>query len=433
MSNDDLLFARVASQLFGCPLLLRQHEAEIIGGYVRARMLGTAPEANRFQGQEQADDNTRRWKGYRKEGSVGVVSILGELVNRGAWLGASSGLTSYEGIAQQLRNAVSDKDVKSIILDIQSPGGQAIGMNETARLIREISKEKKVTAVVNAMAASAAYGLASGANEIVVTESGIAGSIGVVLVHHDRSRQLDNAGIKSTVFKAGEEKAVGNPFEPLSRKDEDILQGEVDQIMKGFVKLVASHRPKLSEQSIRDLKAGIRIGEEAVNAGLADRLGSFESVLTDLTRASGRSTSQPRRTSMSENNGAPAANEDAGIPKATHDAAVKQARTEGKAEGVAEGTKAGAEAERTRLAAIISAEGIKGNAARLTAALELATESPEMAADKVAAFAVKNVAEGASAALADRAAQPDSLARAGTQQQAPKANSWGDFRAKRAG
>lgn len=135
---------------------------------------------------------------------------------------------------------------------------------------------------------------------------------------------------------------------------------------------------------------------------------------------------------MSENNGAPAANEDAGIPKATHDAAVTQARTEGHAAGVEEGRRAGAEAERTRIAAIVGAEGIQGNAARLTAALELAAESPEMSAEKVIAFAARNVPEQtASAALANRANLPDSLALAGIQPLQNGASAWDNFRAKR--
>lgn len=122
---------------------------------------------------------------------------------------------------------------------------------------------------------------------------------------------------------------------------------------------------------------------------------------------------------MSETTGAPAANEDAGIPKATHDAAVKQARSEGRAEGVAEGTKAGAEAERARLAAIIGTEGIKGNAARLSAALDLAVESPEMAADKVAAFVSANVvaAKPAAASYEERRLGAAGLAQPGQSEQ----------------
>lgn len=295
--TDDLLFARVASQFFGVPLLLRQPEAEVIANYLRARMLGAGPDANRFVGREEFDPATRRWKGYRKVGSVGVVSILGELVNRGAWMGASSGLTSYESIVQQVRNAAEDQGVRTIVLDIDSPGGAAFGMADTARQIRKIAGGKRLVAVVNSMAASAAYGLASAADEIVVGESAIAGSIGVLLVHHDRSRQFDKAGITTTVIKTGDDKALANPYQPLSEQDLATLQAEVNRIMDGFVRVVTDHRPKLSAKAIRDLQAGIRIGEDAVKVGLADRIGTFESVVADLSRSYPAPTGHRQRAS----------------------------------------------------------------------------------------------------------------------------------------
>lgn len=140
---------------------------------------------------------------------------------------------------------------------------------------------------------------------------------------------------------------------------------------------------------------------------------------------------------MSENTGVPAADSNAGISQADHTKAVADARKAAHGEGVAEGLKegkvAGAAAERERLSAIIGAEGIAGNAARMVAALELANESPEMAAEKVVAFTVKNVAEGgSSAALSERGNQPDSLGlAAGDQAQQTNADdSWGDVVAK---
>src|SRR5690606_20886677 len=107
------------------------------------------------------------------------------------------------------------------------------------------------------------YGLASAADEIVVGESAMAGSIGVLLVHHDRSRQFDKAGITTTIIKAGDEKAVGNPYTPLSEDDRAVLQAEVERVMTGFIRVVTDHRPKkLTAKTIHDLQAGIRIGED---------------------------------------------------------------------------------------------------------------------------------------------------------------------------
>jgi signal peptide peptidase SppA len=283
--DQDFIFTRVAAQFFGVPLLLRQPEAEVIGNYLRSRMIGAGPDANRFQGRDEYDPATRRWKGYRKVGSVGVVSIIGELVGRGAWMGASSGLTSYEGIIQQVRNAAEDRDVRAIILDIDSPGGAAFGMADAARQIRKIAAGTRLVASINSMAASAAYGLASAADEIVVGESGVAGSVGVLLVHLDRSRQFDRAGITTNIIKTGDEKALANPYQPLSDDDRATLEAEINRVMDGFIRVVTDHRPKLTAKAIRDLQAGIRIGEDAVKAGLADRVGTFESVLAELSRS----------------------------------------------------------------------------------------------------------------------------------------------------
>lgn len=432
----------VADRVLNRPLLITPEKAQVIMSVLAGRIGVTSPEASRFEGDSIVRDDRGRAVGekpYRvTEYGVGIITITGSLVNRGAWVGASSGLTSYEGIQHQLKAIAADDAVKSVILDMHTPGGEAVGAFETAEAVRSLSARKRTVAVVNGMSASAGYAIASGANEIVTTETGVSGSIGVVLLHADFSRALANEGIEPTLIFAGAHKVDGNPFEPLSSEVRDDLQAEVNAFYDLFIKTVAKGRgSRLNAAAARKTEARTLIGQAAVDAGLADRVGSFETVLTDLSRASqGRSTSQTRRSSMSETSGVPGAEENAGIPKATHDAAVKQARADGEAEGIEEGKTLGAEAERTRLGAIISAEGISGNAARLSAALEYATDNPGATAEKTVAFATKHVAEtGPSASLAGRQSQPDSLALANAQQpQKPSGvASWDAFRAKRAG
>lgn len=386
--DQDLLFSRVAAHVFGVPLLLREREAAAIGSYLRSRMLGAGPDVSRFVGEPQRDLLTGRPKGYRRHGNVGIVSITGELVTRGAWLGASSGLTSYEGIVEQVRGAAEDPAVDTIVLDIDSPGGEALGMTDTARTIRALAGEKRMVAVVNALAASAGYGLATAASEIVINESGVAGSIGVVILHLDRSAQMDELGVKATLIHAGAMKTVGNPFEPLSERDRSVLQAEVDTVMNGFVGLVTDHRPSLTAEAVRAQEAGIFFGADAVAAGLADRVGTFEDVIAGLSSAARRANPQHRRIAMSDDKTAPAA--EAGIPKNEHEAAIANAEASGRT--------AGAEAERTRMATILGSEGIRGDGARMAAALDLAVKSPAMSAEDVAAFVCANVAAAATPA-----------------------------------
>lgn len=407
MAGDDYQYVRVAQHVFNTPLLVMPDVAETIGAYVRSRMEGVRPEANRFAGRPVIDPNTGVYRGYRRESSVGIISITGELVNRGAWLGASSGLTSYEGILQQVRAAASDGEVETIMLDINSPGGEAFGMSDTSRGIREAAGGKKIVAVINSIGASAAYGLATSGDEIVVTESGIAGSIGVVMVHFDQSERAAKAGVKATVItnSDGLDKARGHPFAPLTEDDIGFMRAKADKIMDGFVKLVMDHRPNLTSEAIRGQRARTFIGEDAVAAGLVDRVGTFDSVLKQLVGASTARTTANRRTFMTkENDDAPKT--ETGIPQATHDAAVKAARDEGfaagKAAGVEEGKALGAETAKaagmteatTRISAILDHENAKGRE-QLARHLAFKTSmSPEDAAAAMAVAALDNSSGG---------------------------------------
>ena len=377
----------IADRVLNRPLLLHPDKAAVILGVLSGRIGVDAPEANRFEGDQppERDENgnvrTSRYGGvklapYMVSGGVAIVSIVGSLVNRGAWVGAYSGVTSYEGIQHQLKSAALDSAVHSILLDIHSPGGEAIGAFETAALIREIAKTKKVVAVVNGMAASAGYAIASGATEIVTTESGLSGSIGVLMMHVDYSKWLDAEGIKPTLIFAGAHKVDGNSLEPLTDEVKSDIQAEVDHFYSLFLNTVAAGRGnRLDADAARKTEARCFIGEAAVKVGLADSVGTFETVLADLTRAPGRSSSQKGK-SMSENNGAPAAESNAGITQAQLDAAVAAATATATAN-----FDANLKAERTRIAALddLGAKAGAGAAAIITKAKAEGT-SPEATA-----------------------------------------------------
>lgn len=408
------ILVHIADRALNRPLLITPDKAQVILSVLAGRIGVSAPEASRFEGDNAERDEdgrivttTNRWgetvaklKPYNVKDGVAVITVTGSLVNRGAWIGASSGLTSYEGIGHQLKVALSDDAVHSAILDLHTPGGEATGAFETAELVRQLSAKKRTVAVVNGMAASAGYAIASGASEIVTTETGVSGSIGVVMLHADYSRHLANEGIEPTLIFAGAHKVDANPFEPLPSDVRSDLQAEVTAFYDLFLKSVAKGRgDRLTADAARRTEARTFIGQSAVDAGLADRVGTFESVLADLTRATssrgGRQPSQNRRVTMSENNGAPAA-EDAGISKSEHENAVKAAAEAGRAEG--------AKAATDRLAAALGADGVKGDAARMAAALDLAVKSPSMGGEDVAAFVCGNVpaaAAGSSIPAAD--------------------------------
>lgn len=311
---------------------------------------------------------------------TGVISITGELRNRGAHIGENSGVTSYEGVKHQLTRAGKSSKVKSLVLDIESPGGMAMGMSEVAALVRGIATVKPVYAVVNGMAASAAYGIASGAKRILISSSGLAGSIGTMMIHLDMSEKLAKDGIKPTLIHAGSQKVLGNPTQPLSDEAEAKLRGVVNSYYQDFLQTVAAGRGRrLSKQSARETEARTYIGQEAVSAGLADGVASFEEVVAESDARLARAAKATRGSSTMPEN----ILGDEMVSAVDHQRAVSEAREQGRREVTAtiEGMIAQAVGgERERVSAIIAHEGVKGHELY---ALKMALKFPTAKAEDI--------------------------------------------------
>lgn len=353
----------IADRVIGRPLLLHPQKAEVILHVLEGRiglqgaLAPLAPEANRFTGSWVGPDGKSRQ--FRSDGGVALIPVIGSLVNRGAWIGTSSGLTSYEGLAAQIRAARDDPAVGAILLDLDSPGGEATGMFALASLVREVAAEKRVVAMVNDMAASAAYGIASAASEIVVSPTSIVGSIGVVLTHFDRSGEMASKGIKPTLIYAGTNKVDGNPFGPLPDGVRADLQAEVGKFYDQFVGLVAQGRgDRLTEAMARATQARTYLGQEAVERGLADRVASFDAVLASL-----QSETKAPDPGAREKKGTRSMSGDNTITQEAHAAAVSAARAEGHAAGLSEGKTLGAREAADRIGAILNCEEAKGRSA----------------------------------------------------------------------
>ncbi len=327
------------------------------------------PEASRFVGAKTEHGYYRLTKA-----GIAVVPVIGTLVNRGAYIGASSGLTSYEGLRKQLEEADKDTSVRGILLDMDTPGGEAGGAFEIPKLIRDIRQRKPVWAYVNDMAASAGYAIASAADQIWMTETGIVGSIGVVMVHFDRSGALAEAGIKPTIIHAGARKADGNPYGPLPKAVRDRLQGEIEALREVFVASVVAGRPKLRPEDVRSTEAGYFIGASAVEIGLADGIESLDRVLETMRDRVTRLPATPAGYTPTTGSRAQSASP-SGSPTATPESAMSNATTAPAAQapdqaaldaaaarGRAEGQQQGAADERARIAAIVRSEEATGRA-----------------------------------------------------------------------
>lgn len=359
-------YPQLAARLFGTPLLLVPDKAETIASVLAERlhvapMIEVDPDGLRVRAGfgDGGDDQDQT---YAVVNGVAVISIVGELVNRGSWMDAWSGLTSYAGIANDLQAALADDEVEGIVLDIDSPGGEAAGAMETAALVRKASSVKPVTAFVNGAAASAAYAIASGAPRIVVTPSATLGSIGVVLLHLDRSERMAKDGLKPTLIKKGAYKTDGTSLEPLAAEARARIDSLLDVVYGLFASTVAAHRPALNLEAVKATEAGLYIGQQAIDAGLADEIGTLDDVVRSMasTRTTLPGTMGLKGTDMTD------------ITKAEHEAALAIATNAG--------LKTGSEAERTRVSAILDSEDAKG---RETLAKHLAFSTdmkPEAAA-----------------------------------------------------
>ena len=286
-----MLLHQIAERVLNRPLVIHPDKATILIDVLAGR-IGIAPpgvdmtlEASRFTGQ------ARTPSAPRVAGGVAVVSIVGTLVNRGAWVGASSGLVSYEGIGAQLREAANDPSVHSVILDIDTGGGEAGGITTVAAQIKALAAQKRVVAMVNDTACSGGYWLASAASEIVVSETSIVGSIGVVMLHVNRAGEMQQRGLVPTLIHAGAHKVDANPFEKLPDTVRADIQAEVDSLRALFCAGVAAGRGnRLTAEQARATEARVFYGQAAIKAGLADRLGSFDAVLAELQNRKGAST-----------------------------------------------------------------------------------------------------------------------------------------------
>jgi capsid assembly protease len=226
-----------------------------------------------------------RAPGERSAGSVAILPLFGTIFPRANLMTQVSGATSVEQVTARFRDLLADPNVSAIVLDVDSPGGAVNGVDELAGEILKARGQKPVIAVANHLAASAAYWIASAADEVVVTPSGEVGSIGIFAAHEDLSAALEAEGVKISLVSAGKYKTEGNPYEPLSEEARAALQARVDEHYTAFVKTVARGRGV----SASDVRGGFGEGrvvgaKEAVRLGMADRVGTLDETIDRLAR-----------------------------------------------------------------------------------------------------------------------------------------------------
>jgi len=218
-----------------------------------------------------------------RQGSVAVLPLYGILRQRGPTfmdMLFEGGGTSTDAFAAAFRRMVNDTTVSAIVIDVDSPGGSVFGTPELADEILKARGTKPVIAVANSLAASAAYWVASAADEIVGTPSSMVGSIGVYTMHIDFSKMDEMMGINVTYVAAGKYKVEGNMDEPLGDEALAALQEQIDEYYDSFVSAVAKGR-KTTPSAVRSGYGEGRVvtAKQALKLGMIDRIGTLEQTL----------------------------------------------------------------------------------------------------------------------------------------------------------
>lgn len=216
--------------------------------------------------------------------SVAVIPING-MIMKGASPFAEScmGVVNPDRVAHALAQAMGNKEIKQIVLDIGSPGGRVTYTPELSAQIKAAAstRGKTVYAFTDSMIASAAEWMASQANEVYMTPSAQIGSIGTYLAFLNPKVAMQMQGYSLELFSQGKHKALGLPGRDLSQADREYLQGTVNKLNDQFVSAVKAGRKKVSAEALTDAK--MYDGPEAIQHGLADGIvGSWDEFVSLL-------------------------------------------------------------------------------------------------------------------------------------------------------
>ena len=218
------------------------------------------------------------------DSGLATITIKGPLVNMDHPMLRFFGMTSYPEIRDALVAAVNDPEVKEILLDIDSGGGQVAGCDDTGNLIRAVHKVKPVTTYSDTMA-SAAYWLGCSAGKVYSNKSALVGSIGVIATFKEYSKQNEMEGVTVSIIRAGKYKALANQNEPLSKEGRAQIQALADAAYTVFVEHVAAMRKVDYATCDKKMADGQEfIGQAAADVGLTDGITTFDAVVGGLKK-----------------------------------------------------------------------------------------------------------------------------------------------------
>tara|TARA_R110000868_G_scaffold37241_2_gene131956 strand:- start:924 stop:1838 length:915 start_codon:yes stop_codon:yes gene_type:complete len=217
-------------------------------------------------------------------GRLGDTVVGGDFIAR----------VSIEGIIVQddrrlrvLRDLSENEAVKAVILRIDSPGGTVVGGETLYRAILDLGAKKPVVAVMDGVAASAAYMTAIAADRLFAREGTLTGSIGVILQTTEVTKLLEMIGVSARSFKSGSLKAVPSPVEPITPEIATATQALIDEMYRMFRDMVLERRNMKPADASRFSDGRIFTGRQALRNGLVDQIGGEEEAIAWLESEKG--------------------------------------------------------------------------------------------------------------------------------------------------
>ena len=215
---------------------------------------------------------------FRKSQNVSSISLSGIIAPN---MGRRKGLNLYE-LDKVIEQAFSVKNLKAVVLQINSPGGSPVQSEMISKRIRDLSEDKNipVLAFVEDVAASGGYWLACAADEIFASKASIIGSIGVVSSGFGFDKAIKKIGVDRRLYTSGENKAILDPFLPENKDDIKRLKDIQKELHNQFISFVKTRRGSKISDKNKDLFSGaFWSGEKSLEIGLIDGFGEMKSVI----------------------------------------------------------------------------------------------------------------------------------------------------------
>lgn len=287
-------FGRLAQRCFNVPLMIEPMKAEIICGALMqhlgianfTRLDGATLEASelRQRAEDAMDGDRPRTRYYELVNGTAFIPVEGTLMQKVAGLDPWSGQCGYNQIERKLNEAMGDPNVRRILLEIDSPGGEVSGCFALADKLFQMTARnggKPIYAYANEMACSAAYALACVCDKVYMPETGVVGSVGVWVLLAEMTQRLKADGIKVTLRRAGDRKARGGAYEEWDDQALDKIDGWIENTRLIFANVVAQGRD-MSVDAVLATEGNWYDGDEALKSGFIDGIGPREAVIAAL-------------------------------------------------------------------------------------------------------------------------------------------------------